>query len=156
MSVMYVLLAVHVNFVNRSSQSFFFADAPDREKFVIETKRVISRPANKQTPASVMMGGPLTVFVGSWNLGNCLEVPASLLEFIRPNQYDIYAIGLQENDKKSRCVSIAVSSSSFLELLLGGVDDYLRCSCIRYAVLYVFFLLVPSLPQDHKLVADAH
>ena len=66
-----------------------------------------SPATNSTTPSSVAASSassppPLTIFVGSWNLGNSPWAGEDLHAFIPPMKYDLYVIGLQECSKGHR------------------------------------------------------
>ena len=64
---------------------------------------------------------PLSIFVGSWNLGNSPFAGEPLADFIPPMAYDLYCIGTcasAEHDAVRACVSRGLS---FLFLLLSSL-----------------------------------
>lgn len=56
-------------------------------------------------------GRDLTVFTGSWNVGETTPPadPTTLAEWLRPGEYDVYAITLQECDHKDEWAAAIAS-----------------------------------------------
>jgi len=45
---------------------------------------------------------PVSLYVGTWNVGKCDFPTLSLGEFIPPEEHDIYVIGLQECSRRDQ------------------------------------------------------
>jgi len=104
--------AVRLIFSNRKNDwHFVFSDAAARERFVYRC-RFIADDSNydascdepimqpEKVPAQ-----PLSIFVGTWNVGDSAFPFSSMSDFIPPKEHDIYVIGLQECSKKEQWVA---------------------------------------------------
>lgn len=102
---------------------FIFPDPVAREQFVVQSNYIrqlmaeeamaaaalsatpLTTAATPAAPASALtssLHAPLSIFIGSWNLGNAPFTYESLNDFIPSMKYDLYVIGLQECSKGHR------------------------------------------------------
>jgi len=106
--------------------AFEFPDTVSRARFLAMTTFLLDSVRGEPP------GKKISVFCGTWNVGGCVPSEAPLDQFLRPNSYDLYAIAMQECNKREEWVAefqrhIGGHGRDFLNL-----DEKEREGCAAY------------------------
>jgi hypothetical protein len=147
-----------------------FTDTSTREKFYIHAVNLLENPQlSAMVALSVRANGSITkeseekkdkmpssvsLFVGSWNLGNSpVNADQHLHAFVPPRDYDIYVVGFQECSTMTANGWLTHFKNHILDGYDGKPDDapYVHVTTVK---LWEIIILVMVRQKYHKYITN--